>query len=346
MSFIDQNATKDFTFALSEVIALECDDFERAMVLSNPIPEEEKQWQTYLNALSLLGLERWFNERLSSGKINQNLDSSREKMGSFKLGNFTIGIIAVEQVLDEVVSFPKDIFLQPELLADFYVVAEVMEEEEEILVRNSISQEKLLRLTRNYNLPASQNDYLIPLDEFDIEPNHLLFYCKFLQSEVMTASPEIVSSPSVGLQQNCAKISDWFKNIFESAWQPLEALVSPELSLVFNTRCVSEEIRRGKLINLGMKLNHRRFIMLVTVTAEPDEKRRVLVQLHPTVENEYLPPSVQLTLLSKTGKIYQEVTSRSRDNYIQLNPFKGKSGKQFIIEVSWNDTRIREEFEL
>ena len=209
MSLIDTNATKDFTFALSEVIALECDDFERATVLSNPIPEEEKQWQTYLNALSLLGLERWFNERLSSRKIHQNIDSSREEMGSFKLGNFTIGIIAVEQVLDEVVSFPKDIFLQPELLADFYVVAEVMEEEEEILMRNSMSREKLLRLTRNYNLPASQNDYLIPLDEFDIEPNHLLFYCKFLQSEVITASPR--------LQQNCAKISDWFKNLFESA---------------------------------------------------------------------------------------------------------------------------------
>jgi len=170
-----------------------------------------------------------------------------------------------------------------------------------------------------------------------------LFYCNFLQPNIQ---------PNI-LRNNCAKISDWFQNIFESAWQPLEALVSPELNLALGTRCVSEEIscvseeiKRGKLINLGMQLNSRRFIMLVTVTPEPDEKRRILVQLHPTGKDEYLPPSVQLTLQSKAGKIFQEVTSRSHDNYIQLYPFKGKSGKKFTIEVSWNDTRIREEFEI
>ncbi|WP_413166214.1 DUF1822 family protein [Capilliphycus salinus ALCB114379] len=342
----NQNATKDFRFTLSEAILLEAEDFERAMAVSNPVIEEDKQWQTYLNALALLGLERWFNERLSSGQIDQNLDSSREEIGSFQFGKFKIGVIAVEQVLDEAVSFPQNLFVQPERLADFYVLAEVMEEEEEIIFQGAISQQKLLTLTQNCRYRSSQTDYLIPLDEFDIEPNHLLFYCKFLQSEIITTSPEVVPDSQANFQQNIAKISDWFKNIFESAWQPLEALVSPELSLAFNTRCVSEEIRRGKLINLGMKLNHRRFIMLVTVAAEAEEKRRVLVQLHPTVEDEYLPPGVQLTLLSKEGKIYQEVTSRSRDNYIQLNPFKGKSGKQFSIEVSWNDTGIREEFEL
>ncbi|MEB3279314.1 MAG: DUF1822 family protein [Lyngbya sp.] len=347
----NKNATKDFRFTLSEVILLEAEDFEQAMVLSNPVFDEDKQWQTYLNALALLGLERWFNERLSSGNIEQNINSSREEIGSFQLGKFTIGIIAVEQVLDEVVSFPKLLLVQPEVLADFYVVAEVMEEEEEIIFRGGISQEKLLIFTHNYPCLSSKNDYLIPLDEFEIEPNHLLFYCKFLQSELMTTSPEPVSELSSNPQSNDLKtnftqISQWFLNLFESAWQPLEALVSPELSWAFNTRCVSEEIRRGKLINLGMRLNHRRFIMLVTVTVEPDENRRVLVQLHPTVEDEYLPPDVQLTLLSKAGKIYQEVTSRSYDNYIQLNPFKGQSGKKFSIEVSWNDTRIREEFEL
>lgn len=333
----NQNPTKDLKFMVSEVITLECEDFEQAMIVSNPIMEEEKQWQTYLNALALLGLERWFTERLSPGKIHQNLDSSQEEIGHFQFGKFKIGIIAVEHVLNEFISFPQEIFLKPEHLADFYIVAEVIEEEEEMIFRGSISQEKLLCITGNYRCTSSEIDYLIPLDEFDIELNHLLFYCNFIQSNIQ---------PNI-LRNNCAKISDWFQNIFESAWQPLEALVSPELNLALGTRCVSEAIiQRGKLINLGMQLNSRRFIMLVTVTPELDEKRRVLVQLHPTVNDEYLPPSVQLTLQSKAGKILQKVTSRSHDNYIQLNPFKGKSGKKFTIEVSWNDTQIREEFEL
>lgn len=349
--FGQQNVTQDLRLTLPEVISLEFEDFEQATTLSHLVTTEEKQWQTYLNALALLGLDRWFTERLSSKTVRQNLDSSIEEIADFQLGEFTIGIISVEQVLDEIVSFPRDIFMQPELLADFYVVAEVMEEQEEMIFRGSISQQKLLNIIRDRNsFCPSYQDYFISLDQFDIEPNHLLFYCHFLQPELRTKPREVVPpiavSPIENIQNNCAKIYQWFQGVFESTWQPLEALVSPELSLAFNTRCVSEEIQRGKLINLGMKLNNRRFIMLVTVTPEPDEKRRVLVQLHPTGNDQYLPPSVQLTLKSKTGKIYQEVTSRSLDNYIQLNPFKGKSGKQFIIEVSWNDTGITEEFEL
>ena len=352
--FTEQNATQEFRLPLSEAIALEAEDFERAMVISNPAVGEEKQWQTYLNALALLGLERWFNERLTFKKIEQNLDSSREEIGNFRLGKFQIGIITVEQVLDEVVSFPKRLLVEPESPLNFYAIAEVIEEEEEIFLRGAISHEKLVNLAQNYRDFTSNLNLMIPLDEFDLEPDHLLFYCRFLQQELLGETPAICGENVAAeadknpaqVGERLAEISRWFQGIFESAWQPLEALVSPELSLAFNTRCVSEEIQRGKLINLGMQLNSRRFLMLVTVTPEADEKRRVLVQLHPTVHDEYLPPAVQLTLLSSGGKIYQEVTSRSCDNYIQLNPFKGKPGKKFSIEVSWNDTRITEQFEL
>ncbi len=348
--FLQQNVTEDLRLTLPEVIYLECEDFEQAMILSNSVIQEERQWQTYLNVLALLGLERWFTERLLSTKVHQNLSSSLKTICDFQLGVFKIGIIAVEQVLDEQVAFPQEILIQKDKLADFYIVAEVLEEQEEMIFRGSISQQKLVSLvqTRPSDCP-SETDYCIALDKFDLEPNHLLFYCHFLQSEMQTSSTEVqpeTASNFQNIQTNCVKISQWFKGIFDSAWQPLEALVSPELSLAFNTRCVSSEMQRGKLINLGMKLNNNRFIMLVTVTPGVDDKQRVLVQLHPTGNEQYLPPFVQLTLKSKTGKIYQEVISRSLDNYIQLNPFKGKSGKQFIIEVCWNDTRITEEFEL
>ncbi|MDY7022628.1 MAG: DUF1822 family protein, partial [Cyanobacteriota bacterium] len=306
----------------------------------------------------------------------QNLTSSLESMGIFKLGNVNIGVITVEQVLDEVIAFPKEILAQPEQMANFYAIAEVLEEDEEIIFRGAISQEKLLhyieRQSYNYCSSSAETEAFVPLDEFEITPNHLLYYCQFIQSELLSKSAQILpkpilepvqfpwmseniflhsptnlpthSSPTDGLLNSCTQISGWFQDIFESAWKPLEELVSSELTLAYRTRSVQQGVQRGKLINLGMELNHRRFMILMTVTAESDEKRRVLAQLHPTGGEEYLPPSVQLTLQSKTGKIHQEVVSRSYDNYIQLSPFKGKSGKQFSIEVSWNETRIREEF--
>ncbi|MDY7021955.1 MAG: DUF1822 family protein [Cyanobacteriota bacterium] len=58
--FTHQNAMPDLGYMVSELdaIELEASDFEQAMILSNPIAPETKQWQTYLNALALLGLER------------------------------------------------------------------------------------------------------------------------------------------------------------------------------------------------------------------------------------------------------------------------------------------------
>ena len=103
--------------------------------------------------------------------------------------------------------------------------------------------------------------------------------------------------------------------------------------------------KRAKLIDLGMQLGNESFALLVTVTEDIDDKLGIAVQLHPMGERRYLPPNVKLALLSKAGKILQEVISRGQDNYIPLKPFKGETRKRFSIEVSLNDVKIKEHFE-
>ena len=95
-----------------------------------------------------------------------------------------------------------------------------------------------------------------------------------------------------------------------------------------------------------MQLGNLNVALLVNITEETEDKLGILIQLHPTGGERYLLPELKLTLLSKAGETLQEVTSRGQDNYIQMKPFKGKTGKRFCVKVSWEDFSISENFEL
>ncbi len=107
-----------------------------------------------------------------------------------------------------------------------------------------------------------------------------------------------------------------------------------------------EDTKRAKLIDLGIQLGDLTVALLINIVQEEEGRLHVLIQLYPTDGEDYLPPNLRITLLSKVGKILQEVTSRSQDNYIQLKPFKGEVGRVFCVKVELGDISVQEEFEL
>jgi hypothetical protein len=138
-------------------------------------------------------------------------------------------------------------------------------------------------------------------------------------------------------------LSTWLKNIVEAEWFAIDQLFYQESKLAFNTRSYPESTQRGKFINLGMELGEQKFALLVNITPESENQLVVLVQLYPTGKP-CLPPNLKLSLISKAGKCLQEVSTRSRDNYIQLKPFQGELGQYFSIDVSCGDIKHRENF--
>lgn len=142
-------------------------------------------------------------------------------------------------------------------------------------------------------------------------------------------------------------LSQWFKNLFEANWQPVEALFGTE-NLAFSFRSDSQlseaTIRRAKLLDLGLQLGSQSVVMLVAITPEAEQKVGILVQVHPDVGETFLPPHLKLGLLSRAGEILQEVQSRSQDNYIQLKRFRGLFGEGFNIQVTLGDTTMTETF--
>lgn len=146
-------------------------------------------------------------------------------------------------------------------------------------------------------------------------------------------------------------LSQWFENVFEAGWQSLEALLGTnQENLAFSFRSASglseRQVKRAKLINLGLQLESQSVALLVAIAPEAERKVGILVQVHPVGGETYLPPNLTLSLLSETGDILQDVQSRSQDNYIQLKRFRGTPGESFNIQIAFGDATMTETFEI
>ena len=339
----------DFRMLLPEVIGLKPEYFEQARETRNQVRNEAYQWQSYLNALALQSFEGWLKERVQNQTVSRDKNIIAD--GSYlKVGEFKFLVIATEHLLDEVVNVPQDGIDNPEEAANFYVLVEVLEEQEEVVLRGFMRYDQLVNYRSKVNLQLLEDSYYqLPLSEFDAEPNHLLYYCRFLEP---TAIPLEISAETKTeemlvehLKKTTTKLSQWLQGVFDEGWQAIDSLINPEANLALRIRSVEEGVKKCKLIDLGVQLGNQTVALLVNIT-EAEEKLGILIQLHPTGGKRYLPHNLKLTLLSKPGKILQQVQARSQDNYIQLKPFKGEVGKLFSIEVSLLDISAREDFEL
>jgi hypothetical protein len=328
----------DRQLLLPETVWLEAEDYENATAKSNRVTGERQRWQTYLDLLALSGLKTWLSDRLPTQKITQkDLANSTSYL---QVGNFTLRAIAVENLLDEIVHIPQQQLQYP---THFYVVVEVLEEQEEVILRGLLRRDRLdAYLTEP--LQPELDYYSLPLSRFDPELNHLVFYCQHLAADAIEL-PVISTESNSRTIPDLTKLTQWLQDTAITGWSTIENLIDPELNLALSTRNAEREHMRGKLIDIGLEMDRVTMTLLISVREE-EEKLKTKIQLYPTNAEQYLPPAVQLNLLSKKGTALQSVQARERDNFIQLKPFKGKTGTRFSLEITLDNAKITENFEL
>jgi hypothetical protein len=370
---------QDLRLLLAETVCLEADHFALALSTSSlETANAENAWQVYLNTLALLALEAWLDDRLAltdGDRILIERDMSKIAIaGCLKLGDYRFCAIAIEDLLNEIVNIPQGV-IEPELTPHFYVLLEVLEEEEEVVIKGFLPHNVLIEVQNDLQLPLHNGCHQIPLSYFDIEPNHILVYYRYIQASEFTVpiataivdsqnQVNLVNEISVAtaklLSTSTTKLSQWLLGVINEGWQTIDSLVNPELSLAFSTRNINRDTKRVKIIDLGLDLSSKKFALLVHISPDistdksedrqtniiPPDKISVSAQLYPLDGERFLPQNLKLILLSKAGKILQEVTARVQDNYIQLKHFKGEPGKKFSIQVSLENVNVMENFEL
>jgi len=146
------------------------------------------------------------------------------------------------------------------------------------------------------------------------------------------------------------KLSQWFQNLFTEGWLPLDALLDTGTgNLALNCRSYSHgrklSEKGAKLIDLKMRIGTKTVVLLLAISQEPEEKIGVLVQVHPTGNEQHLPANLKVLLL-ESGKNLQEIRSRSKDCFIQLNYFKCLTGGEFSIQLILDGLTITENFSI
>lgn len=142
-------------------------------------------------------------------------------------------------------------------------------------------------------------------------------------------------------------LNAWLQGIYEASWQAIETFNSDTSNQAFNFRnniqLVAAKMRRIKIIELGGEADSQKFFLLMALTSFANQVLGIRVQLHP-FNDEYLPNSLKLVLLSESGEILQEVQARIQDNYIQLKLFEVEMGERFSINVVLDSYQFKENF--
>ena len=169
----------------------------------------------------------------------------------------------------------------------------------------------------------------------------LLDYLEYL-TQLNTAK---LADDSLKVNNNLVNLKQWFENIFDAGWQEIQAVLGNQriyaASSLRSTK--GDLVSRGKLINLGKLLTEQAVVLVVTLTPDNDQEMDVIVEVHPTSKENYLPPNLHLTLLDCDGASVMEAQTRSSNKNIQLE-FSCEIGERFSVKLALGDVSTIEDF--
>ncbi|MGB3653339.1 MAG: DUF1822 family protein [Rivularia sp. (in: cyanobacteria)] len=347
MTRLSLQAEQDFSQRIKPRIAcLEAEHYEKAINISQNIDGEKNQWRVYLNQLALFGFEEWLQEQIPDIEVNQVNTDSQQKNVNLQVGEFKVQLITVDSLYDNLVSIHQENIISPQLAAHFYVLVEILEEAEQLIIHGII---------RHDELPQSQKYEIckIPLSSFDSEVNNLFLYIRFLEVEAISL-PKSAENITHKVTQSLVNLSQWWSGLFEESWQSIENILTPQMpNLSYagatrrNTKSSDFAVRRGKLFDFGLLLNHQRFALTINMRLEENQEIGVLAQIR--TQNEYCLPQglkLKVTLNHNTDRAEtEEAIAREYDQIIQL-AFSEAHGKQFKVEAIYQDAVVTEEFVL
>ncbi|MBE9068306.1 DUF1822 family protein [Leptolyngbya cf. ectocarpi LEGE 11479] len=167
------------------------------------------------------------------------------------------------------------------------------------------------------------------------------------------AVPETVQQTA----QPVATLSQWFDNIVntgwvDAGWQTIEdllatATLTPQFSMrskALNTLTDGPDagLRKGKLINLSLRLGSEQVLLLIRLQSQAIDQIHIGVQVYP-VNRPYLPANLELLILDESGEVFMQAQARQADNYIQLQ-FSGTPGEPFTTQTKLENICHAEQF--
>ncbi|RUT08803.1 hypothetical protein DSM106972_008560 [Dulcicalothrix desertica PCC 7102] len=343
-----------------KVIWIEPESVDEAQRLTDIKTTETNQWQTYLNKLARLEIEKWLRERIPDVKISHNnWDVAFDNISYLSASEFILCLITVDNLINDFVTVTKKIITSVEMNAHFYVLLEILEEEQQLNIHGFLRYDELFKYCQNKNVTSLPDGfYQLPLSLFDRELNNLLLYTRFLEPSAIflkatSNSANALAPVKTKIDQVLINLSKWCYGIVEEAWQSTDLIlnqVSGDSTWGYvRSQSRNNQISQAKLFDLGLLLQNKSLALIINLKDEENREKSVLVQVIPNPEKQQILPhglKLKVILYPNTPEsVSQEAVARESDQVIQLE-FSETPGQQFQVEVSYQDAMITEYFVL
>lgn len=200
----------------SDSIQLSADQIEQAIQQSQNILHPDQQWQVYLHQLALIGFEQWLTERAPDLTVNQDHCSILqpqyaniiESVCNLQVDQFRLCLIATGSLSDTLITLPRAIVELPGLMANFYVLVEVLEEQEQVRVYGHLRYDQLAHYRQSTGLIANADQtYSLPVDWFASDADNLLLNLRCLPVSTVSL-PTATVSDRVSVAQLETKLAE------------------------------------------------------------------------------------------------------------------------------------------
>lgn len=225
----------DFDTWTAETITLDQSHIDRAIELSDPIENEGRQWQAYLNALVMFAFEEWLLERAPEILVSRQQCSILQSqyaglinaVCNLIVGEFKVCLMPMGAGMDEAIALNRVAVELPEYMAHFYVIVSVIEELGQAKIIGFLRYDEVLKLVKNISIQPNWT-YRIPLKKFDSDADNLLLSLRCLEP---TALPKpTLSTPSPFL---LSQIKTKLPEFQSEKWELWEVFTWQETAILF-----------------------------------------------------------------------------------------------------------------
>lgn len=205
---------------------------QQAAHLSEAIGWPEQRWQVYRSALGVLGFGQWLqdcapelNVEAALGSISLSQPAAAHWISAacnVRVGDFRLCLLAVGSMPDETVNIPAAALVLPEWSAHFYVLVEVLEEQDQVAVTGFLTYDTYRQQQARQPLPmTADGSYELPLSWFQADPEALLLQLRCLDSAAIAlpTAPTLPLPDPAAVRQTLMALQDPFL-------QPLGHLLS------------------------------------------------------------------------------------------------------------------------
>jgi hypothetical protein len=178
-----------------------------------------QQWQVYLWGLGVFGFEKWLKERAPDLEIKSDpwqpaLANLIVSAGNIQVGDFKICLIIANNISSNH-SVPFGVFDIPDLTAHFYVLVQVIEEEQQIAILGFMSYQQYQDYQQKAQLKPSKDwTYSLPSDCFKGDAEALILNLRCLDSgavQLPVATTEVDVDLLAALKQKLRKLQPQLK---------------------------------------------------------------------------------------------------------------------------------------